>query len=149
MQASGFEEKEVRDGPACLLSPGIREDPGSSVTAQGVCVYCTCSSWVGAWSSQGSALGLWRVFLEQGWPRAIGGLGGKAWQAWCKERGHDGGKQMPSRVHQEEAPLSKDATREGDPDVCSWREGRGTGGGGLSPPSSFALLGSCYCADIP
>lgn len=29
MQASGFEDKEARDCPACLISPGMREDPGS------------------------------------------------------------------------------------------------------------------------
>lgn len=29
MQASGFKDKEARDCPACLISPAMREDPGS------------------------------------------------------------------------------------------------------------------------
>lgn len=97
MQASGFEEKEARDCPACLLSPGIREDPGSSVSAQGVWVYCTGSSWVGAQSSQGSSLGVWRVFLEQGSPRAVGRTGGKAWRHGVRKEG----RMEESRCHPE------------------------------------------------
>lgn len=82
MPASGFKEKEARDCPAWLFIPGMREDPGIPVTAQGVGLCCTCYSWEDARSSQ-------RFGAMEGYQQSLAfcGTAGKARQAEVREKG--------------------------------------------------------------
>lgn len=139
LQASGFEDKEARDCPACLVSPGMREDPGSSAPLKESASVAPAPAGrvpgpprAAAWVCGGGS-------RSRAGPAQSGGREGKHGRRGVRKEGNDGGKQTPSRVDQEEALLSQEAKREGDPDTA--RGGRK----GEQDPEASALLPLLPC----